>query len=159
MAVLDLGVLQQVGAPTDLFDEPANRFVAGFVGTSNFIEGRVVDGAPVVRFASTDAGEIRIPMPACDWPVGADGTIAVRPHAARMLAADDGPPADADSLAWLDGAIDSSEFLGEFVRYRVIVGRLPLIVDQARLAGRPIRRAGTRVRLRLEPGQLRFFPS
>ena len=39
IAVMDHGVIQQVGTPVDLFDEPANRFVAGFVGSVNLFEG------------------------------------------------------------------------------------------------------------------------
>ena len=39
IAVLDQGRIQQIGAPTDLYDHPANRFVATFLGTANLIEG------------------------------------------------------------------------------------------------------------------------
>ena len=42
MAVLDKGVLQQVGSAAGLYDYPANRFVAGFVGTANVLEGEVL---------------------------------------------------------------------------------------------------------------------
>ena len=47
MAVMDGGELQQVGRPLDLYHEPANRFVAGFIGepNMNFLEGERVDGA------------------------------------------------------------------------------------------------------------------
>ena len=41
MAVLDHGVVQQVGTPAQLYDFPANRFVASFVGTMNMLLGRV----------------------------------------------------------------------------------------------------------------------
>ena len=47
MAVMDGGELQQVGEPLDLYHEPANLFVAGFIGepNMNFLDGRRVDGA------------------------------------------------------------------------------------------------------------------
>src|SRR6478736_5661618 len=47
IAVLRKGILQQVGSPHDLYDTPANLFVAGFIGSPpmNFIPGRVRDGA------------------------------------------------------------------------------------------------------------------
>src|SRR5690606_27679612 len=41
MAVLDHGVVQQIGSPSTLFDYPVNRFVANFVGTMNVLEGTV----------------------------------------------------------------------------------------------------------------------
>ncbi len=40
IAVLDAGVLQQIGTPRELFDAPANRFVAEFVGSTNLLAGR-----------------------------------------------------------------------------------------------------------------------
>ena len=45
IAVLDDGILQQVGAPMELYDEPVNRFVAHFLGTANLMDGRVEAGA------------------------------------------------------------------------------------------------------------------
>jgi iron(III) transport system ATP-binding protein len=157
MAVLDQGRLQQVGPPTALFDYPTSRFVASFVGTTNFIEGRVAAAGSRVRFVTRSLGDLDIPASGADWPVGIDGALAFRPHAARLVIGADAPPVDADALAWLEGRIDSSEFLGEFVRYWVMVAGVPLIIDQARVAGRPIHAPGTGVRLGIEPGQLRFF--
>ena len=44
IAVLDQGRIQQIGAPTELYDHPANRFVATFLGTANLIEGKIEQG-------------------------------------------------------------------------------------------------------------------
>ena len=41
MAVLDQGIIQQVGEPMDLYDNPANRFVADFLGTANILNGKI----------------------------------------------------------------------------------------------------------------------
>src|SRR5512134_3618345 len=78
VAVLDGGVIQQVCTPIELYDRPANRFIANFVGTINLIPGRVeqsADGTAV--FSSNVVGRIRLPQPAP--PRAAD--IALRPHA------------------------------------------------------------------------------
>src|SRR5436190_17778115 len=46
IAVMNQGIIQQVGTPKDLYEQPANLFVANFLGTANIIEGRVIgDGA------------------------------------------------------------------------------------------------------------------
>ena len=60
IAVLDQGVIQQVGSPMELYDHPANRFVARFLGTANVLDGEVVeiDGQPVFRVG----GEIQVPL-------------------------------------------------------------------------------------------------
>src|SRR5215212_894522 len=51
IAVLDQGRIQQIGAPLDLYDWPANRFVATFLGTANLIDGQIeADG----RFVAAD---------------------------------------------------------------------------------------------------------
>src|SRR5690606_9298576 len=49
VAVMNEGHIEQCGRPTELYDEPSSRFVASFIGESNFIEGIVdrVDGAAV----------------------------------------------------------------------------------------------------------------
>jgi multiple sugar transport system ATP-binding protein len=62
IAVMDQGVLQQLGTPMEVYHRPANRFVAGFVGSPamNFVEGRVEheQGPPVFR---APAFEIELP--------------------------------------------------------------------------------------------------
>jgi spermidine/putrescine transport system ATP-binding protein len=49
IAVMNDGVLQQCGAPRDVYDDPANGFVASFIGTSNLLEGQIGEGG--VRLA------------------------------------------------------------------------------------------------------------
>ncbi len=46
VVVMSKGVIQQVGTPTDIYDHPANTFVAGFIGSPamNLVEGTIADG-------------------------------------------------------------------------------------------------------------------
>jgi multiple sugar transport system ATP-binding protein len=62
MVILKDGVVQQCGTPLDVYNRPANRFVAGFVGTPpmNFLEGRLEGDAGGVVFTGT-AGRLKIP--------------------------------------------------------------------------------------------------
>jgi multiple sugar transport system ATP-binding protein len=64
IAVLNLGVLQQVGGPQELYERPANMFVAGFIGSPsmNFFEASVVDEKNNVCCLETDG--FRVPVPA-----------------------------------------------------------------------------------------------
>jgi len=89
LVVLDKGVVQQIGAPIDVYRRPANRFVAGFVGSPamNLVDGRVVDASTV----ELDSG-VRLPIPAgagFEVASGAKVTIGIRPH--DMHRVDDGP--------------------------------------------------------------------
>jgi len=158
MAVLDRGVLQQVGPATELFDCPVNRFVAGFVGTANLLEGRVdaVDEDGAIRFDAKGIGPLRLPAAALASPPPAPGPVALsfRPH--QVLLQAPAQPTDA-ARVWLDGTVESAEFLGEFSRYRLRVGQAVVVADQAHYAGHPVLASGAFVRVGIAPAQVRFL--
>jgi iron(III) transport system ATP-binding protein len=110
IAVLDQGQIQQVGTPVALYDRPANRFVASFLGTANLIDGRI---EPDGRFVAEGL--------AIDGVGGAAGaaTISVRPQDIAVAAAGAG----------IVATVDSAEFLGGVTRYRMAAGTHRLIVD------------------------------
>jgi iron(III) transport system ATP-binding protein len=153
MAVLDQGVVQQVGTPTALYDEPVNAFVANFVGTMNLLPGRVRTRSGTALTLDID-GVGELPLTA---PVGlaADRLLlSFRPHSLRVTPADAAP--DHAPLR-LRGAVEASEFLGEFTRYHVRVGPHRLAVDEAHHAGQRLWAAGDAVALDLDPLQLRLL--
>jgi lactose/L-arabinose transport system ATP-binding protein len=78
IVVLRAGRVEQVGAPLELYHDPANRFVAGFIGSPamNFVTGRVEGGS--VRAPGFLAEPIRL---ACALPgAGAEVTLGLRPQ-------------------------------------------------------------------------------
>ncbi len=81
VAVLSNGQLQQLGSPRDLYEAPANRFVAGFVGEMNFLDVAVVrsgaDGA-VVRLPG--GAEAMLPPAQIAASVAGEAVLAVRPE-------------------------------------------------------------------------------
>jgi multiple sugar transport system ATP-binding protein len=90
IVVLDRGVISQAGAPLDLYDRPANPFVAGFIGSPsmNLFEGNVVDGPDGSRFRAN--GGVDLPLGGTiavspDAPI----TLGVRPEHLEMVSADD----------------------------------------------------------------------
>jgi multiple sugar transport system ATP-binding protein len=81
IVVLHDGVVEQVGAPLDLYDRPANQFVAGFIGSPamNFLNGRLARDGGGAKFVA-ETGES---LPLSANVAGADGaevTIGVRPE-------------------------------------------------------------------------------
>jgi putative spermidine/putrescine transport system ATP-binding protein len=70
IAVMNDGVVEQVGAPSEVYESPENAFVANFIGTSNLLEGRIRDGRIDFGFAEVAAD---------GFPVDDEATIAVRP--------------------------------------------------------------------------------
>jgi iron(III) transport system ATP-binding protein len=155
MAVLDQGVLQQVGTPTQLYDEPANAFVAQFVGTTNLLPARVCASAAQALTLDIDGvGQRSWPLPG-EWTAGTRVVLSFRPHAAVLQAGSGGDEAAASALP---GTVQSSEFLGEFTRYHVRVGAQTLAVDQAHRRGQIALPAGAAALVQLDGTQLRLLP-
>lgn len=153
IAVMDQGVIQQVGTPMELFDHPANRFVAQFVGSLNLYTGTVITTSGARRFQSPDMGEVGLPrnLNVSSGPVD----LAFRPHAVRFA---DSTHTDSDHLQ-LDGTIEDSEFLGEFLRYEVRVGHATLKADIPHARGRPPLAHGHQVRVAIPAAEIRFLPA
>jgi multiple sugar transport system ATP-binding protein len=97
IVVLRDGVVEQIGTPLELYDRPANLFVAGFIGSPsmNFLKGTIkLDGKPSFVI---DGG---VSLPLASAPAGSDGRPAIygiRPEH-LMLAGSDGLPAEISVL-------------------------------------------------------------
>jgi iron(III) transport system ATP-binding protein len=150
IAVLDDGVVQQVGTPLELYDEPANRFVAQFVGSVNLFEGSLRRKHDRLLFVSPELGEVA-------WPqvLPADEAerleIAFRPHAAKIVTS------RSDAELCLDGVVEGAEFLGEFVRYEVRVAGALVIADQPHAQGGDRLARGTPVILAVPSAEIRLI--
>lgn len=154
MAVLDKGIVQQVGSPITLYDYPVNTFVANFVGTMNLLAGRVRSrSADMIRLDVPEIGELQLPIEA-DAPDTESIQVSFRPHALRLEVADAARDA---RFIWMPGSIEASEFLGESTRYRVRVGSQSLIADHPHHMGLSRFPVGGSVSLGIEPSQVRLF--
>ena len=87
IAVMNDGVVQQNDAPLVLYNEPANLFVAGFLGNPpmNFISGTLKQDGDKIRFSETEGGTIEIAFPAADRPaarefLGKTVILGIRPE-------------------------------------------------------------------------------
>jgi putative spermidine/putrescine transport system ATP-binding protein/spermidine/putrescine transport system ATP-binding protein len=84
VAVMNQGEIQQIGAPRDVYERPANEFVADFLGVSNLLEGTV--GARSPDGTIVDLGVGRILVRDGRHPEGARVRVAVRPEKIRLHA-------------------------------------------------------------------------
>lgn len=106
IGVMDEGRLEQVGSPEEIYRRPATRFVADFIGESNFVEvRRGADGSVVAG----DGSRVACPPPAGDWE---RATLMVRPESVRVTAGN-------GHHAGLVGTVVGSSFLGSFSRVAV----------------------------------------
>src|SRR3954466_9990397 len=86
VAVMQLGVLQQVDTPLNLYDKPVNLFVAGFIGSPqmNLIEAKAAEGKAQI-------GKYHVPVdPSSQRRMEGEITIGVRPEAWRIVSAGQG---------------------------------------------------------------------
>ncbi|MDH3475061.1 MAG: ABC transporter ATP-binding protein [Rhodospirillales bacterium] len=114
------GRIVQTGGPTELYDEPVNRYVADFVGKSNFFEGKVVEtDARGARIETQDGLAMagRSPVGAAALRAGATGVLAVRPEVVFISSLGGNAPFDADVTA--PAKIRNRIFLGEQTEYLV----------------------------------------
>ncbi len=151
IAVLNEGIIQQVGSPMELYDNPANRFVAYFLGTANLIDGRVEMEATTAVFQADDG--TRILLEGRELAVGA-GTAMFRP---QDLSIGEAGGQSADGGGELPGSIQHREFLGSLIRYSVRVGTRETLVDDSHHAGGRIFDIGEDVTLHLDLDQVQVL--
>jgi iron(III) transport system ATP-binding protein len=112
IAVFNQGRVFQVGPPKELYERPANRFVADFIGINNLIEGTVkaVNGALLVQ---TPLGEIRA-LADARFKTGDRCVLSVRPENAAI---------DGKAENSVNGRIAFAAYLGNTLRYDVDLGQ------------------------------------
>lgn len=125
VAIMDQGRVVQVGTPREVYDAPANRFVAEFVGEVNAMSGRVIGVEHGVVVVITPAGLVRAPNRA-NVSVGVDVAVMVRPERTALF--EEPPPAQWNSMTC---TVREVSFLGEKMRYKVEVkGGSSMVVDR-----------------------------
>ena len=109
LAVFNKGRIEQIGAPAEVYERPATRFVAGFVGTSNLLEGEIAERV-----------------------IGAPGTYTIRPEKIRLADPDAVVGPNETSAT---GVIRSVVYLGPDTRYVVrLDAGAELVVTQQNLS-------------------------
>jgi ABC-type sugar transport system ATPase subunit len=154
IVVLNAGVVEQVGAPLELYHRPANRFVAGFIGSPkmNFLPATLVAAEPTeARVALQGGTELFCAVDATRVAKGAELTVGVRPeHAIPVTAAT--PPGGGR----LRGEVALVENLGESA---LIYVRLPGTegLTLCRIEGASLARDGEQIELAIAPGVVHVF--
>jgi spermidine/putrescine transport system ATP-binding protein len=113
IAVLREGSITQLGTPRDIFERPANRFVADFIGGCNFIPGTVTGAGKGVRLAGGAEWPIAPPLGS---HVGGPVTVALRPQKLHLAKNDCG-----DDLV-LDAVLKDVVYVGAAIRLVTILG-------------------------------------
>src|SRR5262249_25015247 len=118
IALMNHGRIAQLGTPRDLYERPATRFAADFIGAMNFFEGRVRDGGVEVEGLGLLPGQLDTPV-----AVPERAALAVRPERVRLQA-------ESAQAGGLGGAVVGVSYLGQDLVVHVALdgGAEPLVV-------------------------------
>jgi putative spermidine/putrescine transport system ATP-binding protein len=121
LVVMSAGAIQQIGTQRDLYEHPSNRFVAGFVGRTNFLRGMLVepgvfrsDGGLTLRCDGRPAGAAAPHEAKGASPPGARRALALRPERLTLGAAGDTARANR-----VEGTVEFASYLGAIIEYYV----------------------------------------
>jgi iron(III) transport system ATP-binding protein len=111
IAVMSEGRIQQIGTPRDIYEKPRSRFVADFVGSTNFIDGEALSRTRV----RTAMGDVEIAAGE-ELRAGERVVLSVRPEDVDLF------ESRPDGTNVWQGQVDQKVFLGEFVDFQVKLG-------------------------------------
>jgi ABC-type Fe3+/spermidine/putrescine transport system ATPase subunit len=118
VAVMNAGHIEQVGTPDEIYDYPQSRFVADFIGLSDFIKGTVRTLHAEQGKAVIVANELEILVPATpEMPPSQSVLLFIRPNNVDLL-----PASHESGTNIFPGVVDKTTYLGDRNDYRVAVG-------------------------------------
>jgi spermidine/putrescine transport system ATP-binding protein len=149
IAVMNAGLIEQMGSPDDLYENPRTTFVANFLGQSNLIEGAIKNSGSDVTTVDMHGIEVSIPAARCHADSGR-GWVGIRPE--KVLIGDEGEALDAPGNTIPGGVVTDVSFVGVSTQYLV---KMPwgqeLQVFEQNTGRRRIFRVGDKVELSWRP--------
>jgi len=127
LLVLNDGVIQQIGSPMEIYEQPANEFIAGFVGYVNFLKGSVdaIDKETKTSHVSTEYGKLELDHDQDDINVRDEVLLVIRPETVTLS-----PSHGKERQNTFHGTVESHMYAGNLAKYTVKFGDREMIVDQ-----------------------------
>jgi len=142
LVVMNYGLVEQVGAPIEIYEKPNNEFIASFIGYVNILKGGVKsigkDTEPTI--VSTELGDLEILSSEKDIKAGGEVYLIIRPETVHI-----GSLEEAIGVNKFKGTIKSIMYAGSTVKYVVDIEGKDLFIDQYDPATLGIRRMGDKV--------------
>jgi putrescine transport system ATP-binding protein len=137
IGVMNAGKLVQVGPPAEVYEQPASRWVADFIGNVNLIEGKVISSGLGHAVIESAAGRM---MVAYVGPAGTGAMVWVALRPEKLQIATQRPPASDENS--FSGRVEDIGYLGDVSHYKVKLDNGLLvkatIANRTRLVARPI---------------------
>ncbi|MGV6874732.1 ABC transporter ATP-binding protein [Pseudochelatococcus sp. B33] len=148
IAVMNDGQIVQLGTPREIYEAPRTRFVADFIGSSNFMDCSVAaNGGHDAWVIDSPAGRLTVASEEA-LDVKDRLTVAIRPENVQLIEPDEDSRV-ADNL--LEGRVESKVFLGECVDFMVSVGDTRLLARVHPSLRTPI---GERILVHVDPAKI-----
>lgn len=151
VAVMRAGLIEQIGAPFEIYNRPATPYVAAFIGTLNTLPCVVADRAAGILSVEGQRIEAPAPLAAHD---GERISVNLRPEAVSLtgLETDLQRGATEKGVNCLKGRLSNVKFLGSVVRFVVDVGELKILADSFNEPRLSVPEIGAEVVLRFDRG-------
>jgi iron(III) transport system ATP-binding protein len=156
IVVMNQGVIEQVGTPTQIYREPDTLFVADFIGAMNQVEGHIIGDN------SVSIGELSFTSRNHGLANGSPVVAAIRPEDIVPQGMGDYSSSDSDAENNLEMEIEDMEFLGSFWRVSLKNSALGTALMMADMSINAIRsldvKTGSTIRVKLPADRLWIFP-
>ena len=145
IAVMDKGVIQQIGSPQVLYQRPANKFVAGFIGKTNIITRALVPQENTSKLQISDS--YAIDMPGIHHPKTKQVLVSIRPEDFQIV----------EDTQGMTATVDDSIFLGLMTNYFVTLetGERADIIQESTINSIYIK--GSAIRLQVNAEKINVF--
>jgi iron(III) transport system ATP-binding protein len=118
---MNLGKVEQIDTPQNVYRKPATAFVANFIGRTNFVPATVREVAGGTLVMDALGGALQVVQPEMARQAGEAATLVVRPDAIRLT----------EETGQFSGVVHRSTYLGSQVEYEIEVAGQPLIVVES----------------------------
>jgi len=121
IAVMRTGAIEQLGAIEEVYEYPRNRYVAGFLGSANIVDAKIIEVNGDSIVATSDLGTLEsLPRDASQYSVGQDITLAIRPEKIFMRSAN--AEVNTQDFNAIDAVIEEVVYTGVESQYFVRSG-------------------------------------
>jgi ABC-type Fe3+/spermidine/putrescine transport system ATPase subunit len=127
LVVMRDGLVEQVGSPIEIYERPANEFIAGFVGYVNLMAGRIasIDEKTRDTIIDTEYGKIEVALEQEDIVNGDEVLMVIRPESVNISLDRGGKGQNV-----ISGALKSYMYAGSLAKCTVMIGDRAMIIDQ-----------------------------
>ncbi len=122
IAVMNNGIVHQVGDPETIYEHPADRFVADFIGETNFIPVKVISLSPEIVVELGSGEKVVAGWAEKGLSEGDRAVLSIRPEKMDMLELHEAPQTPSQNVAYVRGKVSHLVYVGTDTRHTVTLG-------------------------------------